>query len=238
MHRRVRRRPAVAALAIGLGLLTTGCDALPGADAKSPATVAPPAPLPAPSPDPKPLDAGALLAATPANYSGAEPAEERRRAPVTQVSDPECRQFLALKDGESARAVVTQDFTWQKDGRGSGTSTLAAYGSVNEAREVFARLRGAQFACPSFSDAGDTDSSATNVVDRPAPPEGDEALAFALARSLGKDRSTMMAEEHVVTRVGTVIVDFRKVSYDGQGIVFFPTSLMSHQVTLLVLAQR
>ncbi|MFD7260237.1 hypothetical protein [Streptomyces sp. NPDC059874] len=239
MRGRVRHRPLatpVIGLGLALGLFTTACGPLSGTDdAKNTSTDS----SPSPSPVPKPLDAKALLAATlsaqEVNMVDAPPAEERRPDPVKELSDPECRQFLALKDGASAPVVVTQAFQWKR-GVWAGT-TLAAYGNVTDALNAFAKLRTTRAGCQSFSEAGTPDAPVVTFVDRTSPAQGDEALAFALATDVPGQRDAT-TEEHVVARVGTVIVDFRRLSSDGKGIGEFPTSLMARQVTHLVLAQR
>lgn len=225
----------LAAPAAGLALFTTGCEPLTGTD--RPATTAP-ATAPA-SPTPKALDAAALLAATLSAqevYGGitAEAAEERRPGSINELSNPVCRQFLTLMDGGPAPVVVTQPFSWKDDPWGGGT-TIAAYRSPADAQGAFDRLRDAGGACPSFSKAGDADARVVTVVHRPAPAEGDEAMAFTLAADIP---GAPMLGDHVVTRVGAVIVDFRKDSLDGQGEREFPTLLMSRQVSHLVRAQR
>ncbi|MGW6710048.1 hypothetical protein ACWGDE_34880 [Streptomyces sp. NPDC054956] len=240
MHRRIRRRRSFAALAIGLGLFTAGCGPLSGADKGALKTTTTPSasPSPSPSPDRKPLDAAALLdTAVPAEAYQVEPApaEVRQPASVKPLSNPVCGQFLGLKDGLSATVVVTQGLTFKADAARGGMTT-AAYKNVADARDAFAQLRTTRAACPSFSAAGTPNAPVVSVVDRTAPPEGDEALAFALTADLSERQDTLM-EEHVVVRVGAAIIDFRKMSFGGDGPRGVPTFLMSGQVTRLVQAQ-
>ncbi|WP_329384212.1 hypothetical protein OG625_22860 [Streptomyces sp. NBC_01351] len=238
MHGRVRRG-SLAALAIGLGLLTAGCGALSGTDAEGASAGTSGSPSASASPAPKPLDAAALLATTwpaEAHQLKASAAEVGRPAAVTSLSDPECGQFLALKDGASAPVVVTQGITFKRD-TSRGGMIIAAYGSLAEARDAFARLRETRGVCPFFSDAGSPNAPVVTLVDRPAPAEGDEALAFALAVDVPGQRDTQ-TEEHVVARVGAVIIDFRKMSSGDKDYREVPTFFMSGQVTKLVQAQR